>query len=42
MSEHVYDHDDFMSEHVYDHDDFMSEHVYIVGFHIDLNAMRDI
>ena len=31
-----------MTEHVCDHDDFMSEHVYIVGYHIDLNVMRDI
>ena len=31
-----------MSEHVCNHDDFMSEHVYIVGYHIDLNVMRDI
>ena len=42
MSEHVCEHDDFMSEHVCDHDDFMSEHDYILGFHIDLNVMRDI
>ena len=28
MSDHVYNHDDFMSDHVYNHDDFMSEHVY--------------
>ena len=27
MSEHVYNHDDFMSENVCNHDDFMSEHV---------------
>ena len=31
-----------MSEHVYNHDDFMSEHVYNVECHIDLNVMRDI
>ena len=31
-----------MSEHVCNHDYFMSEYVYIVGYHIDLNAMRDI
>ena len=42
MSEYVCNHDDFMSEHVCNHDDFMSEHVYIVGWHIDLNVMRDI
>ena len=42
MSEHVCNHDDFMSEHVYNHDNFMSDHYSIVGFHIDLNVMRDI
>ena len=42
MSEHVCNHDNFMSEDVCNHNNFMSEHVYIVGYHIDLNVMRDI